>query len=76
MAYRGHLDNISANTLIGAINAENDKTNSVLNTMTDKWGGVPETAREYKAAQVPWVVIGDANYGEGSAREHAGTLHE
>jgi aconitate hydratase len=71
MAYRGHLDNISANTLIGAVNAENDKNNSVLNTMTNVWGGVPETAREYKAAGVPWVVIGDANYGEGSAREHA-----
>lgn len=71
MAYRGHLDNISANTLIGAVNAENGKTNLVLNGETGEWAGVPEVARSYKDLNVPWVVIGDYNYGEGSAREHA-----
>ncbi|KZL63532.1 aconitate hydratase, partial [Colletotrichum incanum] len=70
-AYRGHLANISNNTLIGAMNAENGKTNTVHNWITGKEGDVPGTARAYKAASQPWVVIGDHNYGEGSSREHA-----
>jgi len=71
LKYRGHLDNISNNMLIGATNAENGQTNSVLNQLTGKYGPVPDVARAYKAAKVPWVVIGDQNYGEGSSREHA-----
>ena len=71
LKYRGHLDNISNNMLIGAINAENDKPNSVYNQTTHKFEPVPKTARDYKAANIPWVVIGDENYGEGSSREHA-----
>jgi len=71
LKYRGHIDNISNNLLIGAMNAENDKINSVYNALSKQWGAVPEVARAYKAAGVPWVVIGDENYGEGSSREHA-----
>ncbi|GKT72566.1 aconitate hydratase [Colletotrichum tofieldiae] len=70
-AYRGHLENISNNTLIGAVNAENGKINAVYNWITGEEGDVPGTARDYKAASQPWVVIGDHNYGEGSSREHA-----
>ncbi|KAI0420425.1 putative aconitase [Xylaria grammica] len=69
--YRGHLSNISNNTLIGAVNAENDQVNRVRNWLTGQEGGVPETARAYKEASQPWVVVADHNYGEGSSREHA-----
>lgn len=71
LKYRGHLDNISNNMLIGALNAENDKVNSVQNQLTGDYGAVPDVARAYKAAGKPWIVIGDENYGEGSSREHA-----
>ncbi|XP_070184891.1 aconitate hydratase, mitochondrial-like isoform X1 [Littorina saxatilis] len=71
LKYRGHLDNISNNLLIGAENAENGEINKVKNQLTGEYGGVPEVARQYKAKKVPWVVIGDENYGEGSSREHA-----
>lgn len=71
LKYRGHLDNISNNMLIGALNAENDKVNSVKNQISGEYGAVPDVARAYKAAGKPWVVIGDENYGEGSSREHA-----
>jgi aconitate hydratase len=71
LKYRGHLDNISNNLLIGAINAENDTANSVWCEASGKFDAVPASARSYKAAGVPWVVVGDQNYGEGSSREHA-----
>jgi len=71
LKYRGHLDNISNNLLIGAINIDNSEANKVKNQLTGQYGGVPETARDYKAKGVKWVVIGDWNYGEGSSREHA-----
>eukprot|EP00004_Rigifila_ramosa_P022195 TRINITY_DN601_c0_g1_i2.p1 TRINITY_DN601_c0_g1~~TRINITY_DN601_c0_g1_i2.p1 ORF type:complete len:715 (+),score=190.24 TRINITY_DN601_c0_g1_i2:99-2147(+) len=71
LKYRGHLDNISNNMLIGAINADNGKANSVKNQLTGEYNGVPEVARAYKKSGHSWVVIGDENYGEGSSREHA-----
>jgi aconitate hydratase len=71
LRFRGHLDNISNNCLIGAVNAFNMKTNFVKNQLTGEYGGVPDTQREYKAAGIPTVVVGDHNYGEGSSREHA-----
>lgn len=71
LKYRGHLDNISENMLIGAINIENEKANSIKNVSTGEFGPVPTVARDYKAKGMPWVVIGDENYGEGSSREHA-----
>ena len=71
LKFRGHLDNISNNLFIGAINIENDTANKVQNKLTGAWGSVPDTARAYKAAGVSWVAIGDDNYGEGSSREHA-----
>jgi aconitate hydratase len=71
LKFRGHLDNISNNMLIGAINAENKKANSVRNIITGKYDAVPAVARHYKKENIPWVVIGDENYGEGSSREHA-----
>ena len=71
LKYRGHLDNISNNMLIGAVNSENGEANSVRNAFTGKFDAVPATARDYKARGVQWVVIGDWNYGEGSSREHA-----
>ncbi|KAI9591616.1 aconitate hydratase [Syncephalis fuscata] len=71
LKYRGHLDNISNNMLIGAINIENDKANCVKNVLTGEFDAVPAVARDYKAKNVPWVVVGDENYGEGSSREHA-----
>jgi len=71
LRYRGHLDNIANNTLIGAENAFNHQTNSVKNQLTDAYGPVPDTARAYKAAGIPSVIVGDENYGEGSSREHA-----
>ncbi|WP_405205748.1 aconitate hydratase [Aquimarina sp. LLG6339-5] len=71
LRYRGHLDNISNNCLIGAVNAFGKKTNFVKNQLDGEFGGVPDTARAYKAAGVPTIVVGDHNYGEGSSREHA-----
>ena len=71
LRYRGHLDNISNNMLIGAVNFFNDKTNEVKNQLTGNNGEVPATARNYKAQGVGSIVIGDENYGEGSSREHA-----
>jgi len=71
LKFRGHLDNISNNLLIGAVNIDNDEINKVVNQLTGETGGVPDTARQYKAQGVGWVVIGDDNYGEGSSREHA-----
>ncbi|MAW95135.1 MULTISPECIES: aconitate hydratase [unclassified Leeuwenhoekiella] len=71
LRYRGHLDNISNNCLIGAVNAYNKKTNFVKNQLTGEYGGVPDTQREYKAKGIKTIVVGDHNYGEGSSREHA-----
>lgn len=71
LRFRGHLDNISNNCLIGAVNAYNMKTNFVKNQLNGDYGGVPDTQREYKAAGIPTLVVGDHNYGEGSSREHA-----
>lgn len=71
LRYRGHLDNISNNLLIGAINAFNDQANSVKNQLTGAYGEVPATQRAYKAAGIGSIVVGDENYGEGSSREHA-----
>lgn len=71
LKYRGHLDNISNNMLIGAINEANGETNKVKNTTTGEWNAVPSVARDYKKKGIKWVVIGDWNYGEGSSREHA-----
>ena len=71
LRYRGHLDNISNNCLIGAVNAFNMKTDTVKNQLTGDYGAVPATQRAYKAAGVPTIVVGDHNYGEGSSREHA-----
>jgi len=71
LRYRGHLDNISNNCLIGAINAFNKKTNFIKNQLNGEYGGVPETQRDYKKNNIPTVVVGDHNYGEGSSREHA-----
>ena len=71
LKYRGHLDNISNNMLIGAVNAANDQTNSVLNQLTGKYEPVPDTARAYKSRGIGSIVVGDENYGEGSSREHA-----
>ena len=71
LKYRGHLDNISNNMLIGAVNFFNKETNRVKNQLTGEHGEVPAVARAYKAAGVPSIVVGDQNYGEGSSREHA-----
>ena len=71
LRYRGHLDNIANNTLIGAVNAFNEKTNFVKNQLTGEYGGVPDTQREYKKNGIMTMVVGDHNYGEGSSREHA-----
>lgn len=71
LKFRGHLDNISNNMLIGAINAYNQEANTVKNQLTGEYGAVPDTARAYKAAGIGSVVVGDENYGEGSSREHA-----
>ena len=71
LRYRGHLDNISNNCLIGAVNAFGGATNEVVNQLTGAKGEVPATARAYKAAGIPSIVVGDHNYGEGSSREHA-----
>ena len=71
LKFRGHLDNISNNMLIGAVNYFNDKTDNVKNALTGEHGPVPATQRAYKAAGVGSIVVGDENYGEGSSREHA-----
>ena len=71
LRYRGHLDNISNNMLIGGVNYFNDETNKIKNQLTNEYGEVPATARAYKAAGFGSIVIGDENYGEGSSREHA-----
>ena len=71
LKFRGHLDNISNNMLIGALNFFNEKTDLVKNQLTGEYGTVPNTQRAYKAASVGTIVVGDENYGEGSSREHA-----
>jgi aconitate hydratase len=71
LKYRGHLDNISNNMLIGAVNAFNEKTDNVKNQLTGAYEGVPKVQRAYKAQGIGSVVVGDENYGEGSSREHA-----
>jgi len=71
LKFRGHLDNISNNMLIGAVNAFNDKTDSVKNQLTGAYEGVPVVQRQYKAKSIGSIVVGDENYGEGSSREHA-----
>lgn len=71
LKYRGHLDNISNNMLIGAVNYFNDQTDSVKNQLTGEYAPVPATQRAYKAAGIGSIVVGDENYGEGSSREHA-----
>jgi len=71
LKFRGHLDNISNNCLIGAINDANGKENTVENVLDGTEGKVPDVGRVYKANNTPWIVIGDNNYGEGSSREHA-----
>ena len=71
LRYRGHLDNISNNCLIGAVNAYTQETNAVTNQLDGSVDEVPNVARAYKAAGVPSIVVGDHNYGEGSSREHA-----
>lgn len=71
LKYRGHLENISNNYMIGAINIENKKANLVQNKVTGEWAGVPEVAKYYRDHGIKWVVIGAENMGEGSSREHA-----
>ena len=71
LKFRGHLDNISNNMLIGAVNAFNNETNKVKNQLTGEYGEVPAVQRAYKAQSIGSVVVGDENYGEGSSREHA-----
>lgn len=71
LKFRGHLDNISDNMLIGAVNYFNEKTNEVKNQLTGQYNPVPHTQRTYKAAGIGSIVVGDENYGEGSSREHA-----
>ncbi len=71
LKFRGHLDNISNNMLIGALNTYNEKANTVLNLETGSYDEVPKVARYYKANNLGWVVFGEDNYGEGSSREHA-----
>ena len=71
LKFRGHLDNISNNMLIGAVNAFNEKTDSVKNQLTGTYDAVPAVQRAYKAQHIGSIVVGDENYGEGSSREHA-----
>ena len=71
LKYRGHLDNISNNMFVGAINAFNGETGKVKSALTGESGEIPAVARSYKAKNLKWVVVGDENYGEGSSREHA-----
>jgi len=71
LKYRGHLELISQNCYIGAINSENNETNKVKNQFTNQFGSVPDTAIAYREKGIPWVIVGDTNLGEGSSREHA-----
>lgn len=71
LSYRGHLDNLSDNMLLGAINAFNDEIGNGKNILNNKIESFPQIARQYKKRGIPWVIIGDSNYGEGSSREHA-----
>lgn len=71
LKYRGHLDNISNNMLIGAVNYYNEKTNTIKNQLTNQYTEVPAVQRDYKAHGIGTIVVGDENYGEGSSREHA-----
>ncbi len=71
LKFRGHLDNISNNMLIGALNFYNEKTDNIKNQLTGEYGPVPTTQRAYKAVGIGSIVVGDENYGEGSSREHA-----
>ena len=71
LRFRGHMDNISNNMLTGAVNFFNEKTNSVKNQLTGEYGTVPDVQRAYKSENIPTIVVGDENYGEGSSREHA-----
>ncbi|KAG0164080.1 aconitate hydratase [Apophysomyces sp. BC1034] len=71
LKYKGHLENIAENTLIGALNADNGQVNTVRDVTTGQDGTIPEIAKSYKDQQIPWMVVADHNYGEGSAREHA-----
>merc|ERR1712137_57144 len=71
LKYRGHLENISNNLLIGVVNDENGEANNIKNQVTGEFGEAPDVARWYRDNNTPWVVIGDSNYGEGSSREHA-----
>ncbi|XP_018374574.1 PREDICTED: probable aconitate hydratase, mitochondrial [Trachymyrmex cornetzi] len=71
LKYRGHLDNISNNMFIGAVNSENGEMNKIKNQLTNEWAAVPDVARDYKKKGVKWIAVGDENYGEGSSREHA-----
>ncbi len=71
LRYRGHLDNISNNCLIGAVNSFNQKTNFVKNQLDGEYGAVPDVQRKYKESGIETIVVGDHNYGEGSSREHA-----
>ena len=71
LKFRGHLDNISNNMFIGAINYFNDKMNSIKNILKNIYDEVPKVARDYKANGIGWAVVGEENYGEGSSREHA-----
>ena len=71
LRYRGHLDNISDNMLTGAVNYYNELTDSVKNQISGDYDSVPKVQRDYKANNIPTIVVGDENYGEGSSREHA-----
>jgi aconitate hydratase len=71
LKYRGHLDNISNNYMIGAVNSFNDQTNNILNQVTGKYEPVPQVARFYKSSGIGSIVVGEENFGEGSSREHA-----
>jgi aconitate hydratase len=71
LRFRGHLDNISNNLLIGAENAFNNESNKVKNQLTGEYGKVPDVQRAYKEKNIPTIIVGDHNYGEGSSREHA-----
>ncbi len=71
LKYRGHLDNISNNYMIGAVNSFNDQTNSILNQISRKYETVPQVARYYKESGLGSVAVGEENFGEGSSREHA-----
>ena len=71
LSFRGHLDNLSDNMLLGAVNAFNDKVGQGKNILNNQTESFPQIARQYKAKGIPWIIIGDGNYGEGSSREHA-----